>query len=326
MQHYGDRVVFVDARLDPLPKIDKDIIVKKVKSNFISRLAAEIELKRICKRGDILLCFGNLPPVFSNTAKVIVYLQNRYLTKHRNLSGLPFIGQLRIHIERIWLRLCLRDARLLVQTYSMAEEVRLYLKSDPKILPFVAVNNLEYENSDILEGSLNEKSINATVDNYDYVYVASGEPHKNHRQLINAWKYLARASCFPSLCLTLDVRQDKELLRWIFEEARLHQLRVSNHHLSHDQIIILYKHSAALIYPSLFESYGLPLIEARAFGLPIIAAERDYVRDIVCPVELFDPESALSISRAVLRHQKISQVPELPANAEAFISILENMV
>jgi glycosyltransferase involved in cell wall biosynthesis len=62
-----------------------------------------------------------------------------------------------------------------------------------------------------------------------------------------------------------------------------------------------YREAGALIYPSTMESLGLPLLEARAAGLPVIASERDYVRDLVVPEQTFDPESPLSIARAVKR-------------------------
>jgi glycosyltransferase involved in cell wall biosynthesis len=62
-----------------------------------------------------------------------------------------------------------------------------------------------------------------------------------------------------------------------------------------------YVRTDALIYPSLLESFGLPLIEASVAGVPIIAAELDYVRDVVSPVQTFDPASAISIARAVKR-------------------------
>ena len=46
----------------------------------------------------------------------------------------------------------------------------------------------------------------------------------------------------------------------------------------------------------------MPLIEAKRLGMPIIASERNYVRDLIDPVETFDPESPLSICRAVMRY------------------------
>ncbi len=57
----------------------------------------------------------------------------------------------------------------------------------------------------------------------------------------------------------------------------------------------------ALIFPSKTESLGLPLIEAASAGLPIIASELDFVRDVCVPNETFDPYSSTSISRAVKR-------------------------
>ena len=65
--------------------------------------------------------------------------------------------------------------------------------------------------------------------------------------------------------------------------------------------------SCLLIFPSFFESYGLPLVEANHYKLPVIASELDYVRDILDPVETFDPNSAKSISRSVKRFLNIKE-------------------
>ena len=62
-----------------------------------------------------------------------------------------------------------------------------------------------------------------------------------------------------------------------------------------------YRRVKALIYPSFFECFGIPMIEAKNFDLPIIAAELDYVRDLIKPAETFDPSSPRSIARAVKR-------------------------
>jgi hypothetical protein len=45
----------------------------------------------------------------------------------------------------------------------------------------------------------------------------------------------------------------------------------------------------------------MPLIEASQAGLPVLASELDYVRDVIDPEQSFDPESAISIARAVKR-------------------------
>lgn len=66
-----------------------------------------------------------------------------------------------------------------------------------------------------------------------------------------------------------------------------------------------YAETKALIYPSLFESFGLPLFEARLLNLDVLASDSDFVRDLVEPIQTFDPYSPYSIANAVIRHMGI---------------------
>jgi glycosyltransferase involved in cell wall biosynthesis len=54
-----------------------------------------------------------------------------------------------------------------------------------------------------------------------------------------------------------------------------------------------------LIYPSVIESFGLPLIESIEFNCKIIASNLDYVKEIVKPSVVFDPFSVSSISNSI---------------------------
>lgn len=56
-----------------------------------------------------------------------------------------------------------------------------------------------------------------------------------------------------------------------------------------------------LIFPSKTESIGLLQIEATQLGLHVIASELDCVRNLIQPSKTFDPNSSISIARAV-RH------------------------
>jgi glycosyltransferase involved in cell wall biosynthesis len=135
---------------------------------------------------------------------------------------------------------------------------------------------------------------------YDFVYVATDEAHKNHLTLLEAWRLLADAGHTPVLALTVPVTS--KLAPKIAEFSKRHQLNINNlGEMNSPEISRLYQMSAALIFPSTAESLGLPLIEAAQHGLPILAPEMDYVRDIVTPSETFDPHSPVSIARAVRR-------------------------
>jgi glycosyltransferase involved in cell wall biosynthesis len=77
--------------------------------------------------------------------------------------------------------------------------------------------------------------------------------------------------------------------------------------MPHEKVLSLYATARAMIFPSTSESFGLPLIEATHAGLPILASELDYVRDVCSPVQTFDPTSAISIARAVKRFLAVAE-------------------
>ena len=112
---------------------------------------------------------------------------------------------------------------------------------------------------------------------------------------------------------------------WLEQKVDQYQLNVDNvGTLPFDQVRQLYVHTSALIYPSTFESFGLPLIEARQSGLSVLASELDYVRDVLDPEQTFDPDSAVSIARAVKRFLKLEEQALPMQDARAFIKhILE---
>ena len=61
------------------------------------------------------------------------------------------------------------------------------------------------------------------------------------------------------------------------------------------------------------------MIEARQAGLPIIASELDYVRDLIDPEESFDPNSPRSIALAVKRLMMKEEPALSLQNPEGFL-------
>jgi glycosyltransferase involved in cell wall biosynthesis len=144
------------------------------------------------------------------------------------------------------------------------------------------------------------KSSHTYEKKYDFIYVADSLPHKNHRLLLKAWELSAKDGLFPTLALTLDPKLSPPSL--MEEIARLNNLGVKVINLgtlTRDGLMKSYLESSALIYPSLAESFGIPLIEAAQLRIPIVASELDYVYDVCSPVLTFDPNSANSLARTI---------------------------
>ena len=71
--------------------------------------------------------------------------------------------------------------------------------------------------------------------------------------------------------------------------------------LNRDRVNELYNTSKFAIYPSLVESFGLPLIEATNHGCKVISSDLPYVHEIIKPSLTFNPYSIDSISNAILK-------------------------
>ena len=272
--------------------------------SFFHRFKAEYLLFIKVKANDLVLCFGSLPPLFKLKGNVIVFVQNRYLIDSVCLTGFSISSKAKIILQRFLFKWRIKYVdEFIVQTPSMMRILERLTggKIPIHIFPFI-------RGGDFIEGQRPASNLND--DSSIFIYIASGEPHKNHRKLIEAWILLAQEGLFPLLILTIERSQYPELLIWIDTKVKEHQLLLKNHGLiSHDKVLDLYNRASALIYPSTFESFGLPLIEARRACLPVLASELDYVRDILDPEESFDPQSSISIAKAVKRFLCIYDEP-----------------
>jgi glycosyltransferase involved in cell wall biosynthesis len=291
-------LVFLDQRFVLSGNLSKNITIVSIAPTVVSRLKAEYMLLQASNENTKVICFGNLPPLFKLKSSVILFLQNRHLVDDQYLNIFPKKTQIKIFIEKLWFNFRASNINIyMVQTQSMRaalEKLEWVKDSQIMLTPFISFKNHFQE----LENNYCRM--------YDFLYVASGQPHKNHVNLILAWCILAEMKLFPSLCLTIDGHLYPDLLLFLNKKKIEFGLRIENSGFVHYQSIIsLYRKANALIYPSLSESFGMPLLEAQKLNMPILASELDFVRDNVDPVETFNPSSPVSIARAVNRYLNV---------------------
>ncbi len=270
-----------------------------VQPTVFSRLWLEWRLRSLISSDMLLLCMGNLPPLFAHQGVQHVFVQNRYLIDVAPLDSFSKPVRFRLMIERGWLKSRSRYVKnFFVQTSTMQALLYKSLDQKAKVVPFANIfRKAEESNQDGL------------VKAYDFIYVASGEPHKKHRELIEGWINLAKQKHFPSLCLTIDRGGFPELYDWIEDMKRTYDLCVDNRgELKHEEILNLYTISKAMVYPSIFESFGLPLLEAAAASLPIVTSDMGYIYDVIKPTAVFDISSTTSIAETV---KSMSSIPAM---------------
>lgn len=120
-----------------------------------------------------------------------------------------------------------------------------------------------------------------------FIYIGNFYPHKNIESLIKAFTKIKE-----NVQLILIGPKDffaERLYRFI--DKSIHKERfVFSHEFNYQDLVFFYKNASALIHPSLSEGFGLPVIEAAYFNLPIIASNINVFKEILGGQYLaFDP-------------------------------------
>ncbi len=105
-----------------------------------------------------------------------------------------------------------------------------------------------------------------------FLYVAADWPHKNHALLVESVTNLRRKTSQPFTVVFVGPRRYHRLQRLI-EERHAAGLVVDVGCVTRKQLAGYYYAATSLVYPSLSEGFGIPLVEAMKCGTPIIASD-----------------------------------------------------
>jgi glycosyltransferase involved in cell wall biosynthesis len=321
-------IAILDNRARSVLEI-KDMKFKShwAEASFRGRWRVERLLSKITAEHDIVFCFHNIPPLLANRGLVYCYVHNAHIVGLVPSSDLTGWVRVRIAIERFIARHFRHSVdRYVVQTPTMLAALRRELGDAPPIdvMPFLDMEMMPASQA----RSVPRERPASTEDKpeepeWDFIYVSDGPAHKNHPVLFEAWRLLGDRGLFPKLALTLNPDRDKVLrdrLGELVEKTGVDIVDLGR--LPHAEVLRSYGRARALLFASYSESFGIPLMEAQAAGLPILAAELDFVRDVCEPTVTFDPHSARSIARAVERFLYGASSVVAPMSADVFVERL----
>lgn len=266
-----------------------DSCVKYLKSSRITRF--KFYLTHRCEFNTVL-CFANVPPPIRLKSKVLTYFHNvgYFFYDHDT-----FVQKIVKKMKFLYIRLKSRNTDYwIVQT----ELVKLLLNnqfasstSSTLIYPFFEYNVIPKNNRDCTS----------------YLYVSSFSEYKNHIRLFNAWRnFYYNTNCKVSLYVTIP-SHNIDIIRKINEEEYAGIGIVNLGIIPKKELLCYYEQCSFHIFPSLFESFGLGLIEACEYNQKILASDLPYVYEVVEPSDTFDPFSEASIYNCLLRSKLLEK-------------------
>lgn len=135
------------------------------------------------------------------------------------------------------------------------------------------------EISEEMKGSI-LKNYKLKTKNY-ILYAGALQPRKNLETLINAFALAKKDNPDLKLVLAGGKAWMSEGIMYKVESSKYTKDIIVTGTISFEEIAVLYQNASVFVFPSLYEGFGIPVLEAQAAGVPVIASNNSSIPEIV---------------------------------------------
>jgi glycosyltransferase involved in cell wall biosynthesis len=107
------------------------------------------------------------------------------------------------------------------------------------------------------------------------------EPRKNHRRLLEAFSEVAKKDEGVGLVIAGSYGWAMSKLSQLIGELNIGDRVTFLGHIPESELSMIYQGAVALVYPSLYEGFGLPPLEAMQCGCPVITSKTSSLPEVV---------------------------------------------
>jgi glycosyltransferase involved in cell wall biosynthesis len=250
-------------------------------------------LPRLATRAgvEIVHSLGSTAPAWGSFRRVVTIHDLIYRIYPETHDGLRSVGM------AVLVPLAARRSdRIIVPSTSTRDDLVRFLKTRPGKIDVVP------EGVGLPAEATAESELRARLgigDGTVCLTASAKRPHKNLIRLLDAWALLPRDRR-PMLVLPgYPTRHEKELRARALELGVEADTRFLGW-VSTADLEGLYRLASCFVYPSLYEGFGLPVLEAMARGLPVACSDRASLIEVAGgAARFFDPEDPRAIADSV---------------------------
>jgi len=250
----------------------------KIKNNFFFKIYNVIKIYYFNNIDTLIFSLGDYPLPFIRNQILFINQANIILPRINKYSSKSFM----FFIKRIYFNTFINDVqKIYVQSLHMKYSLLKSYKIIPKKIKILKPSIKQCKSKFSKKTNLNEIKI---------LYPANHYSHKNHKIIIDLLEQKKLSNIF--FYFTSTKKESK-----IYKKYK--NLRYINY-FDHQNVYKIFNKFDAIIYPSLLESYGLPLSEAKIFKIPVIAPNLPYAKEIMKDKALyFDVNSVHSLNKTI---------------------------
>jgi glycosyltransferase involved in cell wall biosynthesis len=245
---------------------------------------------------------GGTPRLFTLHDLIPLRLPRMYLTRSALYTG-PYV---------IWTAAGLtRSTRILTVSHASARDLRRLTGRRAVVAPPLWFDDL-LPPRDTPAGT-----VPPALEGRRYVLYNGGlDPRKNVPVLVRACAMAAAED--PDLHFAFMGRGYEEHIGGLLDTLRLRDRAVLTGYVSEEDKLAILRGASALVYPSLYEGFGLPLLEAFSQGVPVVTAGNSSLGEVAGDAALIvDPGDARSIADGMLAVQDPATAADLRARGDA---------
>ncbi|WP_270541169.1 glycosyltransferase [Bacteroides zhangwenhongii] len=173
-------------------------------------------------------------------------------------------------------------------------------------------------------------------DNYHFIFVGEGLKYRNEITLVKAIKTLYQINRSIAERIRIHVLSSKYKNRNVvpaIERYGLEKNFVFEGKVEHLKLLEYYKAATGLVLTSVIETVGLPLMEAAAFGIPVLSSDMDFARYVIGEykgatfIEPYDGESwAIEIEKVCVENKQYPLFnPDQKSDWINFFNLISNI-
>ena len=203
------------------------------------------------------------------------------------------------------------------EAHKIFDNYQKYLSKIPK--RYIAVSqttkrdaaafwHIRQENVDVvyLGSFVQVRSPRTLFNNKRVLIVSAVAPHKNHVRLLEAFEMVHQKHPDAELIIVGNIREHarSRFCSALDEVMRRNQgIKILlREYATDEEIVSLYRGAAVFVYPSLYEGFGLPVLEAMAQGCPVITSNVSSLPEIVGDAAVqIDPRNTTELGQAMIR-------------------------
>lgn len=275
-------ILYSTRKVDIKEKLNNNIIIKDDERRFGS-FWMYLKLPKILKEDDIDVFWGtqHLLPMRNKYTKNIKFV----LTIHDlAIKKLKTVGSFKnTIIQKLFVKRSLKAANRIIAISEATKKdiIELYKIKENKITVVYNGTNLKENNYSLTQDQENEIQDKFKIKDTPYLFFLSTiEPRKNVPTLVKAFEYVREKGINIKLILAGGLGWKYEGVLELVQKSKYKEDIYLPGYISKEEKEYLFKNARCFVYPSLYEGFGLPVLEAMINRQIVVTANNSSLPEV----------------------------------------------